>query len=238
MNPINFHLKNSNIEFLKIFAIIFMFIDHYATIVEWIPALKYAGRIVFPLFSIVLVYNYIYNTRSKKRYIWRLFAFGLIVQPVFHFAFFEFNKGLVMNIFLTLSLGLAIIYGYEKISLKNPIKRFFYFVTTFGILIPFENNIEYGLLGVMMIVSLYFLVKYKEIEYLIIAAILTFLINYTIGYMALIGTSAILFAYLVQYANFGDLRLNKWFFYLFYPVHLALLYFWARGDLSLLSSFF
>ena len=102
-------MKNSQIEILKYIALFLMVFDHYAAL-NLAEEYRIIGRIVFPIFAFILVYNYIYNTSNKKNYIFRLFLFTLISQP-FYYLVFEVNT---INIFGTLTLGLLILYVNEE----------------------------------------------------------------------------------------------------------------------------
>ena len=69
-------LTSSQQELLKYFAILFMVIDHigfkfYPEHIEF----RYIGRLAYPTFAFLIIYNYIYNTSNKKKYLYRIFFF-------------------------------------------------------------------------------------------------------------------------------------------------------------------
>lgn len=226
----NFKLEESQIEILKIIALILMFFDHYSSIIlnDNFHIFKIIGRIVFPLFSIILVYNYIYNTKNKFNYIKRLLIFGIFSQSIYYIGFKDYFLHWELNIFFTLSFGLGIIYLFEM-YLKN--KNFFYkilfFVFTLIYFMIFSKYISYGYLGVFLIPLIYFFLSDKKFIYLILMVIFIYLLNIGLGYyLTSVGVVSLLVVYFVsKIKNFKIKRLNKWFFYLFYPIHILIIKF-------------
>lgn len=203
-----------------------MFIDHFSKLIiqyTYSPLLFELGRISFPLFAFLLVYNYLFNTSSKIKYLKRLFVFALISQPFFSFAFQTYT----LNIFFVLFFGLLCIYFIEK---SNECKNKLYFLYIFLILITFSFFVDYKPFGILLIISLYFVFEYKKYLYWFIFLILILLSNHYIilhinfGFIGLI-LAIILFniiLYFVIYKNKVEVpRFNKWFFYSFYPLHLV-----------------
>lgn len=87
-------IESYNLELLKWIAIIGMFIDHFSKLIiqyTYSPLLFELGRISFPLFAFLLVYNYLYNTSSKIKYLKRLLIFSFISQPFFSIAFHSYS---------------------------------------------------------------------------------------------------------------------------------------------------
>lgn len=224
-------LKSNHIELIKYIAILFMFLDHYATInYDSYHILKILGRIVFPLFAFILVYNYIYNTSNKINYIIRLFIFAVISEPFHYLAFTEFYNGnLVLNIFFSLGLGLLIIYLNEKIYKKFNLiyKNVFFNICLFIIFfIPVFFFFSYSIFGILMIIALYFLIKkYSHIS-LLFTILTIYLLNFQWDYfLSLISISSLLLIFIISKLDFEIKRINKWIFYIFYPLHLLLLKF-------------
>lgn len=203
-----------------------MFIDHFSKLIihyTYNPLLFELGRISFPLFAFLLVYNYMYNTSSKTKYLKRLFIFALISQPFFSFAFQTY----ILNIFFVLFFGLLCIYFIEK---YNEFKNKLYLLYIFIILISFSFFVDYQPFGILLIIILYFVFHYKKNIYWFIFLILIILSNHYVilhlkfGFIGLI-LAIILFniiLYFVIYKNKVEIpRFNKWFFYSFYSLHLV-----------------
>lgn len=217
-----FYIKNEKIEFLKYIAIIFMILDHYSSLfLESYNLLKILGRFVFPLFTIILVYNYIYNTKDKFIYIQRLFIFALISEPFHYYAFKDYYNGYVLNIFFTLATGLLIIYIYEKNLTRNLFNKlliYFYLV----LFLPFYTFLSYGIYGVLLILMVYLFMKKTNYITLILLVLIIYLNNFNWHYLySIFGVFSL---FLVYYSPFIEVkRINKYVFYIIYPLHLLIL---------------
>lgn len=219
-------IESYNLELLKWIAIIGMFIDHFYKLTiphySYSPLLFEIGRISFPLFAFILVYNYLYNTSSKIKYLKRLLLFSFISQPIFSFVFQTYT----LNIFVVLFLGLLCIYLIEKGIELN--KKLIYSSFVIYILIIFSFFIDYKPFGILVIISLYFVFTYKKVYYWLLFLILVVLSNhymFSLNYgllglfLAIILLNLILF-FVLEKNKVEVPRINKWFFYSFYPAHL------------------
>ena len=219
-------LESKQIEFLKWIAILTMVIDHISFIYQThilkdpylaIEIRSTIGRIAFPLFSLILVHNFLYFTKNKKKYFKNLFILGLLSQPIF-MIFFETTN--TLNIFITLLLGLLTINTYINKEKYFEIKLIILFIISF-----FS---DYGLFGLLFIFSIYFLLKYNSYMTLFISFILLILSNITFILHGLIielifSSILIYLIYLSSYKiHIG--RSKKMFFYFFYPIHLLVIY--------------
>lgn len=217
---------------LKLFACIFMLIDHIGAVLfpQYI-FLRVIGRLAFPLFAYLIATGY-KHTKNLKKYFIRLFCFALISQLPFEFAFNEhFSSELNLNIFFTLFLGLAAIYLYEKFNKK------FFPVIFLGIIAQYAGT-DYGLYGVFTIFFFYkYLDSFKNIviSQVIINIFYTILLILSIksGYTVESIFSPILYIqnlsllsliFINFYNNQKGMSL-KYSFYIFYPLHLTILYF-------------
>lgn len=222
-----FILTSNQIEILKYLAITTMLIDHINTIVFYDTfILKVIGRLTLPIFSIILIYNYIYNTKNKLSYIYRLTIFGIISEPIFQYVFHDYYDTYTLNIFFTFSLSLLLIYIYEtKIS---NIKYFQKLISVFLIIILIyiiSIFISYGIFGILFILSIYIYLKNQKVFNLVVCCILGIIINLK---WSIYGSISILLLFpIIKYIQnlkiYNSIRHNKWFFYLFYPLHLLLL---------------
>ena len=231
-----------------------MFLDHLVKIFqESIPesifyTFSLSGRIVFPIFIFLLVWNYIFNTRNKRKYLFRLWLFALISQPFYTFAFWN-SLYSPINIFVDLSLGLSFIFLGEKVySLKKKIHRkflknlfnkvFIYSVLIINlVLFIIEESfpfLEYSFLGIWIMLFLYLIIKelkktkphWTKLFYFIsFLLILLFGLNYSLDINYALATLLVLPVILFSFSfNFKKIkRSNKYFFYLFYPLHLFFL---------------
>ena len=207
-------------EALKWIAIATMTVDHVGAI--FYPnyvVLRIIGRISFPLFSYLTALG-IEATRNVKKYFIRFLLFGLVSQVPFILAI---GSGIFehLNIFFTLSFGVLFILFLEKKSL--------WFVLP--ILVSFLN-FDYGVYGILLIGSMRILRKDKETGIAAVVLLnLLFLFQWSLQIFSLLALPIILLH------NSGNLKKNKeyraetaypawrkYFFYVYYPLHLALFY--------------
>jgi hypothetical protein len=182
--------------------------------------LRMIGRLAFPLFAYLLVLG-IESTRNICNYFVRLFVFAFISQVPFFLAL-GFEPFGYFNIFFTLSSGLAFVYFFKKTS---PI-------AIVPVLVSFVLPFDYGIYGIAMIGCMQIL---KEDTKFGVAALVLlntlFLVPWNIQFLSLLALPLVLLhktSYLkieretTEKVSYPLWR--KYFFYIFYPLHLALLY--------------
>lgn len=213
---------SSTIEWIKWVAIILMVIDHIGLVFyDNNPIFRSIGRMAFPMFGYLLIHNYIYFTNDKKNYIKRLFIFAIISQP-----FYALVIGSYLNIFILLAMVLLTIYLIEKISIENKSRYTISgrmmqvaIFTYVGFISLFTG---YGIRGFIFFMTLYFVFKNKKYKTFLLLGMITLSYGkwfYAIGVYGSIGV-----IYLLQHIPYEIKRTNKWFFYVFYPLHLLCLY--------------
>lgn len=220
-------LSNSQIKYLGAF---FMFLDHFALILLPGSSLSYLilrglGRLAAPIFFWSVSQGALY-TRRPLRYLGILAGFGLVFQLVFLLAEGGSLSPMDLltsykNIFLTLSIGVGAILLWKKGREKN--------VLLFPILIGFPLlgewlNVDYGWYGVLMIMVFYVFREKKSSLILMIGLLnLLQLLEGSLKGELFWGllqclSMAVLPLILLHSGERG--RGSKWFFYLFYPLHL------------------
>lgn len=200
-------LSSSQQELLKWVAIVLMVADHVGFFLEQYAWLRYAGRVVYPLFAFLVAYNYLYNTRNKERYLKRLFFWALISQPIYMLV-----MGDNLNILFTILFGALAVYVAEN---QKP-----YAILLCVLLVPIAFVTSYGVAGVMLVPSFYFLLK--NIKF---APLLAFTLAFLNApkYLLFTVLSIPLIALATRF-NWVIGRTSGVFFYAFYPAHLAVLW--------------
>lgn len=234
-----------NTFWLKLIAIITMTIDHGAVIFGLLYIKKYnsyrlsgaisfetyeilrsIGRIAFPIFCFMIVEGY-FHTRNIFKYGARLFTFAIISQIPFSLMLYSepYIKGGHLNVYFTLFLGLAAVavldYFYNKFRNEE--------VPGISTLIPgivsafllacaadFLKT-DYGFMGVLFILLFYI---FRNHPLLLSAGLLT-TIHILSDSMELYGLIALIPIFLYNGKKGPGL---KYFFYLYYPLHMLLLY--------------
>ncbi|CEK29461.1 F pilin acetylation protein [[Clostridium] sordellii] len=218
---------------LKIMAIIFMAMDHIYTYMNvalnnQVPIwFGYLGKLAAPIFFYLIVEGF-YHTRSKNKYMQRIFSMGILMIIVD--LLFKIHN----NIFLSLGFAIAMLSMIEqaKLSQKGSKKRIINIILaiSFGVLGLFT---EASLYGVGMVLIFYFLREKK------VAMTLAYIVFSLAGIIGFIGPNFIEAAFLWDYqwmmvfAIIPILMYNrklgisnkfiKWMFYWFYPIHLIII---------------
>lgn len=211
---------------IKIIACITMILDHikYAlpSTENWITI--YLGRIAFPLFAFFITEGYI-HTSNLKKYFKRFFIFGLISQIPFMLFRTLVGEWKMLNIMFTLLLGLLAITVYNKINKKYISIPVCLLLIVLGEIL----NVDYGWFGVALVLLIYLCRNRKYI--LIISYILLLIIFFY--YNKMLVFHHIYIKYFVSYLiplifmilyNGKQGRKFKYFFYVFYPLHMIILY--------------
>lgn len=225
-------MKKINANIIKMIAIITMFIDHLgATLVweymltlqgearmEWYTiymVMRKIGRLAFPIYCFFIVEG-LEHTRSVKKYITRLLIFAVISEIPFDYAFQNKLTLGYQNVFFTLTIGLLCIWGVREVEerITDNIKQIVFktLIIAAGIFLANLLNTDYGGFGVLMIAILYLFQKSRLFQCIFGAA----------GF-AWEVTAPISFLLLYFYNGEKGKNVNKYFFYAFYPVHLAIL---------------
>lgn len=213
---------------LKIIGMITMLSDHIGdALIGKFSYFNFIGRISFPIFAFQAVEGYI-NTKDLKKHFLKLFLFACISQVPFMLFLSTFTNEFSLNIFFTFILGLFALLIYDKC--KN--KLFGLLAVVFLSVVGQFIHVDYGAFGVLLIFCFYFFRDKKALM-----AITTILL--CIGrYFIKIITYPNLFSHYFLCILFTCFSLifiltfnkkegpkAKYFFYVFYPLHLLILYF-------------
>jgi len=200
---------NTNVSFLKLIAVICMLIDHIGYIFfPDIIILRIIGRISFPLFIFSTFIGY-FKTKDIKKYIIRLLILALISQPIY---IILFNKNILdLNIIFALLFELILLFYIDN-------KKYIHYLLT-NILILLIN-IEYGIYIVLFVPMFYFLNKDKLLFFssFLLMNILLLINNEFLNFFSILSLPFLLIK------NKINIKINKWFYYIFYPFHLLIIY--------------
>lgn len=223
---------------LKIIAMVTMLIDHigaavllryllelrshitsveaYNQLVMLYQVLRGIGRIAFPIYCFLLVEGF-QRTRNLKKYILRLGIFAIIAEVPFDLCFTSrFFSLSHQSVMLTLLVGVITMWGVSLLE-KHVANRFLLVpcaaaVIALGALAAEVMNTDYGYMGILCIMVLYVLRRVKWMQ--ITGGCLIFLWEIW---------APLAFIPIGFYDGRRGLRL-KYVFYLFYPLHLLILY--------------
>ena len=148
---------------IKLIAIITMLCDHSGdAIIGQFSFLNVIGRIAFPLFCFQIVIGY-KHTKNVKKYLLRLFLFGLISQiPFALFTYSYLGRIDLLNVFFTLALGLLAIYILDAFPKKY---KFLAIILDILLMIIAEfAQTDYGWFGVLLIICIYLFYNDKSLS--------------------------------------------------------------------------
>lgn len=236
-------LRIFNGNSLKILAAIIMLVDHigilfYPQELIW----RIIGRISMPIFAFMIAEGCRY-TRNKAKHFLLPFCLGVICQIVYYF--FD-NGSLYMCILITFSLSILVIYAMQyckrclfdkNASLVLQIFSTILFVGSIAFVYTLCQllTIDYGFWGCMtpVFVAIFDFHqipapdKLKKLDVLplrvacLAIALLLFHLNNPYPYLSIYAFLSLPF--LVLYNGEKGKKNLKYFFYVFYPLHLALL---------------
>lgn len=221
-------------SWLKVIAIVSMAIDHLAAYllkydpdftatlftvgskqVSWCFLMRCIGRLAFPLFAFLLVEGFLY-THDRMKYGRNLLVFALISEIPFDLVRRGSMFAAGQNVFFTLFLGFLALYAVDRWeSCKDSALRLTaILLSLIGIGILFHT--DYGSTGVGFILLLYVLRHHRVFQ----AAI---------GwcYLPMRWVAGLAFVPINLYntrRGFIQGPIGKYLFYVFYPLHLLVIY--------------
>ncbi len=212
---------------LKIIAMLSMLIDHIGLILfPQIKLFRIIGRIAFPIFAYMIAEGCIY-TRNKLKYLFSLASLGILCQ-VFYFLN---ASSLYMNVLITFTLSVILILSIDFFTKnKNLFSGFVLLAVAIMlvllcVIIPENFNfygfkIDYGLFGVLLPISIY--LARNKTQKIICTIVLLLLMGFAFKGVQMFSLLSVPLLLLYN-GKRGKLNL-KYMFYIFYPIHLALIY--------------
>lgn len=199
---------------LKCIAIVSMALDHTGAVLYpsqiWLRCL---GRIAFPIFCFLIVEGF-FHTHDVRRYMGRLGVFALISEIPYDLAF----------------RGVPLEYAHQNV--------FFTLLIGIGMMVLLERNREWPVKAVILLLAMWLAVLIRsDYNFRGILLIFVFYIFYESRWLAVTAGGLWNFLYQGVIQKYGVLsvlplalyngergRKMKYFFYIFYPAHLLLLY--------------
>lgn len=228
-----------NRNHLKLIACLSMLIDHIGYVLfPQIEMLRIIGRIAMPLFAFFIGEGCL-HTKDRNKYFLRVFVLALICQAVYiaESLITGSDNGLYLNILFTFSCSIILCSVFLRLSDDNCLKNRVIFIITVGafwamdylfgyISSETELNIslDYGIEGIIL--PLFAVISTDKKKKLICFALgLAFVAERLYSLFTPLFFFAMIPAFLLCFYNGqGGKRNLKYFFYLFYPLHLAVIY--------------
>lgn len=201
--------------------------------------LRLIGRIAFPIFCFLLVQGFL-HTRNRLKYTRNLLIFALISELPFDYLFAGEISFSTQNVFWTLLIGLLTLWVLEVIQNKEIHITLKTIVSLLAIAISLTVaaflKTDYAWTGVLLILGLYFFREKLALQCSI--PFIVFLISSIISNLAYFSSlqQTVVFVLLSKWTLFIPalmiyhcngkryMQKGKYFFYAFYPAHIAVLY--------------
>lgn len=212
--------------FLKLLALICMTVDHVGlAIFPGQIIFRQIGRLAFPIFAYMIAEG-CHHTRHMSAYLGKMVLAGAVCQVVYYFAM----GSLYQCVLVTFSLSIALIWLLKNARERNS--GFWYFLSLLGLVGVYfvtemlgnylpgtDFAVDYGFFGVMLPVAVY-LGRTKGEKLTLATFVLTALAMDTaaVQFYALLTIPL-----LALYNGKRGKGLGKYFFYIYYPLHLLII---------------
>jgi len=207
---------------LKLIAAVTMLLDHAGILLfPRVQLFRILGRLAYPIFAFMIAEGCRY-TRNKLRYFLMVFGLGTACQIVYYF----FSGDTYLNILLTFSLSILLIYCLQA-SWQAEKRTLWSILFAAGFLGVYGLDrlitIDYGFWGVMVpvFVSFAHIRNFPHWASVLLLGAGLMLLGADLGgiqHYALLSLPLLLL-----YSGKRGKWNMKYFFYIFYPVHLAVL---------------
>lgn len=223
METRKFAILNGN--HLKLIAAVTMLLDHAGILLfPKIALFRILGRLTYPVFAYMIAEGCRY-TRNKLRYFLLVFGLGAACQIVYYF----FSKDTYLNILLTFSCSILLIYtlqaSYKADTWQKRALWSILFCAGFlsAYVLDQRLTIDYGFWGIMAPVFVAFahLRKFPHWASVLMLGVALMLLTADMG--GIQHYSLLSLPLLLLYSGKRGKCKMKYFFYIFYPVHLVVL---------------
>ena len=211
---------------LKMIALVCMTIDHIGAYIltDWI-ILRIIGRIAFPIFAYMIAEGCTY-TKKRKKYLGIMAVTAFLYQT----AYFVITGSLAQCILVTFTLSILLIYVTDYAKTKRTPKAcmlaLISFIAVFVIaeIIPriFETTfcVDYGFVGIIVPVLVYVVEAWRDKLFMFSVALFVLAgISGGVQWFSLLTIPLI-----AIYNERRGKRKMKYFFYTYYPLHLAAIF--------------
>ena len=219
------------IKIIKWIAIIAMTFDHiaYHLLPEGITydIFRDIGRIAYPLFAFLIAEGF-HHTHNVWRYLGRLVLAALVSEMIIGIVFLATGN---TSYFLNTNVFIPLIMGLISLILLWQKKWYFQILILPILVLAYSLPIQYGVYGVLMILvfglftnrwlqlALFVLMSLLFIEWPLLECL-----DWTARYPGMSQWFSLMAFIPLIFYNGKPGKYNKWFFYLYYPIHIAIIF--------------
>ena len=213
---------------IKIIAAVSMLIDHTGLLLfPQYGIMRILGRLAFPLYAFCIAEGF-YYTRDKKRYFLQIFILGIVCQA----AYFIADGSMYLGVLIAFSMSILLMWALDGVkkalaAKDGTMKAAAIFVLSLAAVAALCHfmTVDYGFVGILLPV-LAFASSKKWVRLGLFSlglAALCAVIQVSGGLDVQWWAMAALPLLALYNGKPGKYRM-KYFFYIFYPAHLAILY--------------
>ena len=233
-----------NINQLKLIAAVSMLLDHVGYFLfPTVTVLRIIGRLAFPIFAFCISEGCRY-TKNRLRYWLQMLVCAAVFQVV---AFIAEGVSAPINIFGTFSVAILLCYLFDFIKSRKLGGFLLFGLAVFAVYaLNRYLNFDYGFLGMLLPLSAYVFeaTRSTDSDYASSVGRWAKFLCFSLTLLALAGLSGWSVQYFSIFAvpilslyngQYGSKKFKYWF-YVFYPFHLVVIYFvgcnsWERDML-------
>ena len=210
------HPASGALEVLKLAALVAMVADHANkhALEGAYPMMEHVGRLAFPLFALVVAANLRWNSADPQRYFMRLVVWGMASQAIYTWA----TGRTELNILLTLAVGVQLVLAVEALRQHSSVVGVLWLM----LLTVAALACEYRLTGPLL-VMLFHAWFARPGPYTAVLAILGVAALNTSLLFAPAALASLIVAGAVACWRPPMPRITRYWFYPFYPTHLAVI---------------
>ena len=210
------HPASGTLEALKLVALAAMVADlanKYALDGAY-PVMGHIGRLAFPLFALVVAANLRWNTADPQRYFMRLAVWGIASQAVYVWVIGRAE----LNILLTLAIGVQLVLALEALQQRASIAA----VLWLAVVLAASLACDYRLTGPLLVVLFHAWFARPGPHTALLLVLGVALLNVSLSF-APAALASLLVAVSVALWQPRLPRITRYWFYPFYPSHLAVI---------------
>ncbi|MDD3570203.1 MAG: TraX family protein [Lachnospiraceae bacterium] len=204
-------MSNNRNDILKVIGIVSMTFDHIGMMLfPHIFWFRIIGRIAFPIFAYHIAIG-VKHTKSIAKYALRVFIFACLTQPIYKLA-----VGNGLNIMFDLFIGIVVL-GL----IRQNKKEYLALAGLVAFAWPMCNQ-GYGWYGTGCMIAFYYMdedVKMASIVFIALSTVAAFYSPYYVQGFAIFALPFILLKTNIS------IKVPKYLFYVYYPVHLLAIHF-------------
>lgn len=213
---------------IKIIAAASMLIDHMGLLLfPQHGIMRILGRLAFPLYAFCIAEGF-YYTRDKKRYFLQIFILGIVCQA----AYFIADGSMYLGVLIAFSMSILLMWALDGVKKAHAAKDgtmkaaaiFVLSLAAVAALCHFMT-VDYGFVGILLPVLAFASgKKWVRLGLFSLGLVVLCAVIYSSGRLDVQWWALVALPLLALYNGKPGKYRMKYFFYVFYPAHLAVLY--------------